>query len=145
MNTQIDLKLGIHPQAWAIATLLSEHDFDLKHKQQYHNPPWQIETRAFYNGRERGIILVVYNWLDPRLKLCVFFTEARNSDQIIVVPWEDMVNDVNPPTIDRVPEGAWNGAKHFDWNETAVAAVHIRKLVQRWIDQHNRETEDEQE
>lgn len=143
MENRIDPRLGLHPQAWAIVHLLAEHDFDLKKIEGRGTPLWDVQSSAFYNGRERGICISTWLWGErDKKQLNVFFAECRNSDEILVLMWDGDGPGINPPVVSDVPQEAWETNKRFfKYSETALAAIHIRKLIQHHIEVNTPEVE----
>lgn len=124
MSQKIDLNLGLKPQSLAVLHMLAErlcdlHDHDV------------IETAAFYNCRERGVVVTVsclFSKVEPRY-LNVFFSENRNSDDIVVYSWFCNEGWLNPPTIRDIDEETWKNRKMFGYGKVGDAAKHVYELI----------------
>lgn len=94
----------INSQALAILYLLSTREPDFA---EYHDTGYavRIETKPWYNGRERGILISMdaIGEISKILHMAIF--EHRNSDDIICLKWEtDSMYDNHPD------DGAINAA-----------------------------------
>lgn len=112
------LGLSINPQAWAVLQGLAYYD----------DEDSTVDTYAWYNGRERGILLVKVT--GPSERLYVAFAECRSSDQIVIHHWEGE-SRINPPVVDNVPEDAWTNAKYIPPLRIDKAVKYIRKLLRK--------------
>ena len=102
----VDVTLNIHPQAWAVAHILSGFSLDEKDYQVYAN------THAWYNGRERAMVLTVTRRIPKGPKaLHIVWGEGRNHDGIFVDTWTAASDGLNPPSIADWPESAYRGRK----------------------------------
>lgn len=100
MNTIADTTLNIQAQAYAVLAMLARQEpafapYD-KERGEYE---YEVTTSAWYNGRERGICLVVRRDIIDKKCLIVTFGECRNSDQIFIDSWEHWGGFLNPPTV----------------------------------------------
>lgn len=91
-----DPTFGINSQALAILHLLSNREPDFA---EYHDSGYsiRIETKPWYNGRERGLLISMdsIGEIGKILHIAVF--EHRNSDEIICLKWEtDDMYDNHP-------------------------------------------------
>jgi hypothetical protein len=101
-NSIGDPTLGLNSQALAVLhALVGEED--------EHFGPY-TDTYAWYNGRERGFVLVYDSGGGA---FCVACAESRGSDNIVVYNWEQEFRGTNPPTAADVPEEAWGRGKNF--------------------------------
>lgn len=94
--------LNLNPVAWKILRELQKSP-SLK-KLGHH-----VSASAWYNGRERGVCLVVRhpaNLSGPGL--VIVFGEHRNSDDAFVDSWTMSTLPWNPPTITDEPEEAYD-------------------------------------
>lgn len=85
-----DLSLGIHPKAWAILHLLNGMPPDFArwdHKAKKYD--LELKTYPWYNGRERGFVLVLQRTVGDKTALHVAFSECRTSDKVFVEVWVD--------------------------------------------------------
>lgn len=118
-------KLGVHPLAWAIYTLVDIQTTDV-HNRSY----WK--TTAWYNGRECGICIVVPVFsgsVNPRA-LVITFGECRASDAIFVDSWT-MPEGMNPPTVDDYDDTAYKNRRTFDHANIAEAAKCVEALLRK--------------
>lgn len=118
---KVDADLNICPKAWAILHLLQDYEMDdVKGA--------HITSAALYNGRERGIVISAGNYFSKRECLHIFFTENRNSDDIVVLTWLGG-KGINPPTINDIPESAWDKKKSFNFLDVGMAASYIYAMI----------------
>lgn len=83
-----------------------------------------IKSFAFYNGRERSIGLEIrLGFLDKNPRI-VIFGEHRNSDDIFVDTWQGK-DYYNYPTINDMPDSAYDARKYFKWDEPYKVAQYI--------------------
>lgn len=116
MNT--NLLLNINPQAWAVL-----------HGVVYNGEEYpDVDAYAWYNGRERGIVLA--KSIAPANCLYVAFAENCRSDHIVVYSWKGG-RGVNPPTTQDVPDDAWEERRHFPFFRVDQAVKYILKLLER--------------
>lgn len=128
MNNIADPTLGVGSQARAVLAMLDrEPDFAA-----YNHGHYEVEilTRAWYNGRERGVSLVMYRWGYERC-LVVTFGENRNSDDIFVDSWMTDVPHINGPTVENFPKEAYQDRKTFRYGQAGEAALYIYALMER--------------
>lgn len=81
MTPQVDLTLGLNPQAWAVLHLLAGYEIE------NFAPDAELYTWPWYNGRERGFVLALTPMAGGRA-LCVAFAEVRGGDTLFVAVWE---------------------------------------------------------
>lgn len=132
-----DIKLGLNSQALVVLHALSDLEVDFK-SMGLDEDLVTLDTYVLYNGRERGILIA----FTPRgigdNTLFIFVAEHRSSDSILVLDWVDRMS-INPPTVDDIPETAWNGKQLFPWlrvdkvvSEVALLIKgHVREFVQK--------------
>lgn len=118
----VDTRLNITDQALALLQLLAQEEVPAN--------VWTT-TSALYNGRERGICLSL-SATHRDHRIFIFWSESRNSDQLVIVSWEGR-GDINPPTIADVPEAAWDDWKHFPFGRIDLARTHILELVAQYL------------
>jgi hypothetical protein len=116
-----NLLLNINPQAWAILQGV------LYHGEEYPD----VDAYAWYNCRERGIVLV-QTLGRPGRCLFVAFAEARSSDGIVVYHWEGGRRP-NPPTVSDVPKKAWDSRKDFPFMRVDKAVKYILKILVDYV------------
>ena len=123
MSRRIDVNLGIKPQALAVLHLLADRLRDL------HDPD-VVEAAALYNGREQGVVVTascLFSRVAPRC-LNVFFSENRNSDDIVVYSWLGE-GSMNPPTVSDITEDTWKSRKVFGYGQVGEAARYVHELI----------------
>jgi len=133
----IDIGLGINSQAYAVLHMLKSWEGTLADEKGVDD----IKTFAWYNGRERGISLVVSFYLPggPRStrhpNLVFAFSEHRCSDQIFVDQYEKMHAGVmkEPCHTDDEYELAYQNRTSFDEGYAGAVAQHIVKAIQKWL------------
>jgi hypothetical protein len=119
----LDETLGIKRPSWTVLSILSgmldERDVEFG---------IDIDTFAFYNGRERSIGLSIrdtrkgFNGVKTRV---VIFGECRNSDEIFVDTFELKTIDINPPVLKDFTEKDYKKRKYFHYNEMYKVADYI--------------------
>lgn len=123
----INNNFGINPSALSIMNLISS--FNLEDDKYKHA---SFQTYPFYNGREKGICLVIqYKW-EPE---CLFlsFGEHRNSDSLFLDSWK--ANNVfNGMTVDDFPEVAYKNRTFMNYNGHYDLANKIFNLAQEFLD-----------
>lgn len=86
----VDLSLGITPEAMMILHALHETEETFL--------TGNIHTVAWYNGRERGVLIAVTEWESgDKTSLCMAFGRDRNSDCLFIDTWFQPVH-MNPPS-----------------------------------------------
>jgi hypothetical protein len=131
-NSIADLTLGVGKQARAILALLEvEPDFA-----EYSEGFYQIDidTRAWYNGRERGVSLVVRR-MGFKGCLVITFGEHRNTDGIFVDSWEMPHAPMNGPTVADFSDevyNVWNARTMFHYGEAGKAAKFIYEKMSQF-------------
>lgn len=126
-NTIADPTLGVCAQARAILAMLDRNpDFA-----EYENGRYQIdiETRAWYNGREKGVSLTVSR-LGYKGCLVITFGEHRSSDSIFVDCWEMKAQPFNSPTVSDFPDEAYKQRKFFTSGRVGDAAEYIYERME---------------
>jgi hypothetical protein len=69
---------------------------------------WHVSTTPYFNGRERGFVLSVDLGVSKGSRRWAFY-EARSSDSLKAVAWEDdRFIAQQPLTNEDVPDEAWN-------------------------------------
>jgi hypothetical protein len=125
-----DVNLNLNAQALAVLHLLADRDasdikIDFTH------------TYAWYNGRERGVCLVVqppHTRCEPCEGLHIAFAEHRNSDSIVVYTWFALHGGTEAPTPGQMPSSAWDEARHFKYGAAGEAANWIFDRIKRQSD-----------
>lgn len=135
-----DVTLRLSGPARAILALLSvrEPDFKGNYSSGYIA---EIHTAAWYNGRERGVVLFVNGKRkgDKDFRtLAVTFGEHRSSDDIFVDSWESVRIFLNPPIVTDMPEEAYSARKMFKYDEVYAASEHVVGLLREFIENTSR-------
>lgn len=130
MRQLVNLSLGISSQAMAVLHAL--------HEQETQVDVANARTAAWYNGRERGIVLCLDRYA-PRKSLCIAFYGCRTSDHIGVTLWEQDTDGLNPPSsfaaCDQNAFGrGYEREKSFKVGEYNEAATYIEQQVQAWLE-----------
>ncbi len=69
---------------------------------------WEMRTRPYYNGREKGICISLHFWGPSDIfDLHIVITNHRMGDTIISYHWLAKP-EMNPITIERVPDSAFS-------------------------------------
>lgn len=132
-----DIGLNINSQAYAVLHMLKSWGETLANEKGVDD----IKTFAWYNGRERGVSVVVSyyypggNIRDRHPNLVFAFSEHRCSDQIFVDQYEKMHAGVMsvPSHTDDEYELAYQNRTTFDEGQAGAAAQHIVKATQKWL------------
>ncbi len=131
-----DLTLGLGAQALAVLQLLAQDECsDLaEYDEEERDYAVEIRTRAWYNGRERGISLEVRAHVMDRRGLIITFGEHRTSDSIFIDSWEiDRPFLLNPPTVEDYPDSAYEARTFVPYGEVVKAVKIIREKIQTFI------------
>lgn len=135
-----DLSFGLNSQALAVATLLANRepdfaDFDGELKSY----DAIIETYPWYNGREKGVAIVMRRgWGSPR-RFVLVMAECRNSDDIVVEEWEQD-DPYNGPTLKGrigalgadADQAVYAGRKYIPYGRIGKAADYIYGRMSVW-------------
>lgn len=127
-----NVTLGIRAQSWSVLHLLAEYDPDFA---PYEDSRYQcsIDTYPWYNGREKGFVLVLSKPVPKpdEPSLCLAFAECRGSDSIFVDLWG--IDDYMGDPVDWHHSGydaAYNHRAEF--LNSQDAAHFIYKEMERW-------------
>lgn len=139
-SIKVSTGLGINGQALAVLALLADREiyFDQDSAGEQNMPVdpalVDVDTRAWYNGRERGICLLVrYHSIKVDETLCIVFGEHRSSDNIFVDCWVSDEVFINPPTWHDMPEETYNRRKYFQCADCGNAAAYIEGLIKDYL------------
>jgi hypothetical protein len=124
MTTLTDVTFGLSSQALAIGHYLAGYDLDI-------DDGIMIKTFPFYNGREKCVGISLWRIRGGEV-LVVVFGENRNSDNIVVYSWVENKPMMNPPTIDNMPDQAWEDKAMFDCGDISGASDHIIQVIKMW-------------
>jgi hypothetical protein len=134
--------LGLSGQALAILALLCDRELYFEDVKASEPLVIDIKSRAWYNGRERGVCLIVEDHsVNQRTtdecringKLCIVFGENRSSDNIFVDCWLDNKIFNNPPTPEHLPDGAYDRRRAFDYGRVDQAERYVRNLIEEFL------------
>jgi hypothetical protein len=109
----------VHPVALAVLHALSAYEFD--------DFSGYLETAAFYNGRERGVAVIVHSFAEGK-PLAIVFGENRRSDQIFVDEFE-YEHGMNPPTIRDFTQEAYQNRRYFSWDQIGTVSEYIHNAL----------------
>jgi hypothetical protein len=131
---------GIKGQALAVLAILSQYEPHwAEYNKEYSDYAVGFETRPWYNGRERGIIISMTHF--PRGKMVLHFAifEHRNSDQLCVLKWETDHFYYNSPDAENAIEEAygkdktkWDVSAQFPCNDIKSCVDWIEKEMENW-------------
>lgn len=120
----IDLQLDICPVAWSILHLVKDQSrFD-----QHVN----ITTSAWYNGREKGICLTVFNHKKVKSSI-ITFGKVKNTDSIFIDSWEINGGLLNPPTVSDFNDEAYSNRKYLNYDKIYEAAQLVIESISKVI------------
>jgi hypothetical protein len=121
-QTIADSTLNLSGQALAVLAMLSQREPDFAtYDKQYQHYNYEATTSAWYNGRERGVSLVVRRSIVDKKCIVLTFGEVRNSDSIFIDSWEHDGVFMNPPTIDDFPDKAYAERQYVDYGRVDLA------------------------
>ena len=126
-NKLIDMSLGISEQAYAVLQGLRRLQIEVP-------DGVGVQTRAWYNGRERGIALSLYQYSGKTIQeshndqLNITFGECRNSEQIFVDHWVGYTG-FSPPTVENFTEEAYNNRQYFPYMDIVGVTEKIKEMV----------------
>ncbi len=119
MELKPDLSFQIKPVAFAIAGLIS---VETSNRPDFSTFPW-------YNGRERGICLVVSKSYLDDIVTFISFGECRNSDSIYVDIWKGPHPCDCPTVVRHYTDEAYNNRKTFSSIKIHDAARYIENEI----------------
>lgn len=132
-----DPTLGIHPVARAILALLEREPAFAYWDGTHAHGRYLVEfdTRAWYNGRERGVSLTMWGIGGVAPRLAVVFGENRTSDHIFVDSYLSPAWDAPCPQDDNY-EGAYHLRRLFRASDVAEAAAFIYETLKEYYLAH---------
>jgi hypothetical protein len=134
--TLADATLGLSAQSLAVLHLLAQTPPDdvAEYDSDHRDYDVEIKTRAWYNGRERGVSLEVRKSWQSSKALIITFGEHRISDHIFVDAWEiDAPPLLNPPTVADFPDKAFNNRLTFPYGEIGKVVDLIRARMKVFL------------
>ena len=130
MTLTPDLTFNIHPTALIIARLISvDVPTENKHK-------FKFLTFPFYNGREKGICLIVSDKFTDSDGTFIVFGEHRNSDNIFIDVWKKNLPYNCPTTEKDFTDEAYESRKFFDRDKVHDAARFIESIINEVLQNH---------
>jgi hypothetical protein len=135
-----DPSFGVKAPALAIMALLSQTAPDFAEwDAKYQKYLVKIQTFPWYNGREKGVCLMVQRHTGGTEAFCVTFGECRGSDRIFVEGWEQP-EPFNQPTVEereRVlgeqgTEDLYQNRKTFSRKQLVEVSDHVYSLMAAW-------------
>jgi hypothetical protein len=132
-----DATLGLSAQALALLAILARRECSNisawdKTAQEYEA---DIKTYPWYDGRERGVVLVIRFDFVSKKALCITFGECRSSDDIFVDHWVmEERSFLNPPTIQDQPEETFERRKTFPYLALEPALKYIEMRAKEFLD-----------
>lgn len=130
-----DATLGLDPQARAVLAMLSSSECDglAEYDERFRDYKIEIHTSAWYNGRERGICLVVRASFTSKRAMLLTFGECRNSDLIFVDSWVVERYFLNPPTLEDFTDEAYEQRTYVSPGNIGEAVQVIRGKIGRFM------------
>lgn len=129
---RIDSKLNVKKPAWDVLRILQRRLRELP--ENLERKVLQTGTAAWYNGRERGISLVVQKRQQSTENLVIVWTECRNSDQIVVWAWRPKHISINPPSYEDTGfDAVYKHGTYFDYNKQWTAAQYINSVIETYL------------
>jgi len=141
MKDRPDPSFGLNNQAMALLHFLAAMEPDFA---EYEHGRYSIEvsTYPWYNGREKGVCLVVQHGLCDPKALHITFGEIRNCDSIFVDHWVS-TTPYNGPTLENTDptayEKAYQGRKVIGHGEIGKAAECIYGLMEDYYKTQKKE------
>jgi len=130
---EIDFTFGVQKRAMKIAWHLQETTmFQLKDDDFYKKLDYEVKTYPFYNGREKGICLIISPVTTSLECLFVVFGEGRNHDGTFVDIWEGDV-PFNNPTIDDFSEEDYQKRQVFKYNDVEGVENYIHTKIKEYL------------
>jgi hypothetical protein len=92
----------------------------------------RIDTRAWYNNREKGVSLTVRASIPDTKALIITFAEHRSSDWIAIEAWVMKGNIPDPPT----PRNCRNDSEHWmiQYGRIDEATAVIRNAIKTFVE-----------
>lgn len=127
MKTFADSGLNLNAQALAVLAILAnlEPGFD--------GEDYDSTSSAWYNGRERGVCLVIRRWGAEKC-LCIVFGECRSSDSLFIETWTHKGHFMNPPRIEDRPEKAYQSRETVAFGRIDLVVSKIVNMVEKFVD-----------
>jgi hypothetical protein len=147
-----DPTFGIGAQSLAVLALLSHIEPNwASYNEKYHDYEVEFETKTWYNGRERGILISMSHSIGSKaLHFAIF--EHRNSDQLCVLKWEYKSFYWNSPDAQNAIEDAygegktkWDVSAKFGCNQIGECVNWIEKEMEDWYLKNKPEPVDSKE
>ena len=125
----VDLTLGLQPLSLSVLTALSTHD----RPEGLHTT-----TRAYYNGRQRGIVLTLFRCdehvFDCAHALHIVVAMAGCSDEHpVIMQWQAAWDPHRPPTGDLTPEEAHERQEQLPRGRIDLAVDRVLELIAAYL------------
>lgn len=128
MNKTVDTTFGIKEQALAVLHSLSSLDLE----DMTGDDGAGIATFPWYNGRERGVCLMVAKAFLSRECLLITFGECRSSDSLFVDAWT-AARPFNAPDVSLFTDEAYARRRTFDYMRVDLAREHILTTIEKYL------------
>ena len=125
---RIDPFLNINAQALAVLALVTDESWGCPIPKGLA----YVQTHGWYNGRERGVSLMVKPFHGSGC-LIVTFGECRGGDSIFVDSWTMDLAPFNGPTEPDFPDAAYRARRYAKPYNAGEAADIIREIVAAWV------------
>jgi len=130
-----DPTFGLTAQSLTVLHALAGWDLDniigrLPDEEKRH---WETHTYPMYNGRERGICITFGKWISTNCRILhIFFSECRNSDNIVVT-WWFADRPFNAPELNTDDETWTKNHAFFPWGRVDQVVQHIIGLMKNQV------------
>lgn len=91
-----------------------------------------IRVSPLYNGRERGISIVLCSHTAPDNALVLCFGEERNSDRLFLWPWQTKAPFNMPPSLPD-DDASYHERYSFPYLRVHQAEEALVREVERWL------------
>jgi hypothetical protein len=136
MQTLANTSLGLSAQALAVLAMLADREpcnVSADYDAQARRYDIEVETRPWFNGRERGVLLMIQRGVLAKTKLLITFGEARNSDNIFIDSWLSTESFLNPPTVADYPDEAYENRKYVPYGQVGEAVRVIEGKIREYM------------
>lgn len=140
-QTCADMSFALNPQALAVGTMLAHRPPDFaEYDKEFRKYNVHIETKPWYNGRERGLVFVMQpSAFGPGKTLYLAVYEHRCSDAICIQEWVEDGTPFNEVSLEtrraalgeEADNQVWQNAKSFPWGAIGKAADYVYKRMER--------------
>lgn len=92
-----------------------------------------IRVSPLYNGRERGIAVVLITQTEPSLALVLCFGEDRRSDRLFLWPWRGRAPHSMPPKLPDDDGKSYHERLSFPHLRLDLAEEAFVQIVETWV------------